>query len=255
MKIKARVVSRTRKNPNQFVTLDHVRVNDQDYSFRRIEMFTAIGSRLRQCRFKNARIGHASFGAGREMSEYVECNFDGIDIGHAGGHARFVKCSFRDVDIQEWLAQSLELIDCTFSGRLGWAAFCGRIPIEEDRRFLHRERNEFHGNDFSEMKLIEPDFRGGIDLTQQRLPAGPEYLYVADATSAVARLRSGLENWNPNPDVHRSALILADTFTMIVKGGQQQLFLQPGVYYRMSEKTFPREALDRVFGLLRNEAQ
>jgi hypothetical protein len=230
-------------------------MNGQEYSLRRIEKFTAIGSRLERCRFDNARIIDASFGAGREMSEYVECNFDGIDIGHAGGHARFVRCSFRDVVIGEWLAQSTELIDCTFSGRLGWAMFFGRIPIEEVRKFLHRERNEFRGNDFSDMKLFGVDFGGGIDLMQQRLPSGPEYLYVADAASAVARLQTRLEEWNSNPEARRAALIIADTFTKIVKGGQQQLFLQPGAYYRMSEKTFPREALDKVFGLLRNESQ
>ena len=250
MRTKARVTGRARKDPDQFVTLDHARVNGQDYSVRTIQKFTAIGSCLEQCCFKNARIRDASFGAGREMSEYVECNFDGMHFHHGRGHARFVKCSFRGVDIREWFGQGTELIDCTFSGRLGTAMFFGKIPIGEDRRFLHRERNEFRGNDFSEMKFFDVNFGGGIDLTQQRLPSGPEYLYVADAASAIARLQSGLERWNSNPEARRAALTIAGTFTKIVKAGQQQLFLQPEGWYRMSDKTFPRESLDKLFSLL-----
>jgi uncharacterized protein YjbI with pentapeptide repeats len=255
MKIKARVVGRTKIDPDQLLTLDHVRVSAQDYSSRTLVMFTAIGSRLEQCRFNNARIGDASFGAGREMSEYIECTFDGLHFDFGGGNARFVRCSFRDVYIREWLCQSTELIDCTFSGRINWAAFCGRIPIEGVRRDLHRERNEFHGNDFSNTQLIDPDFSGGIDLTKQRLPSGPEYLYIADAVSAVARLRAGLDNCNFSPEARRHALISAHIFDLVVGQGQKQLFLRPEAHYRLSEEISEREALDTVFALLRNESQ
>ena len=128
--------------------------------------------------------------------------------------------------------------------------FAAGFLIEETRRYLRRERNEFHDNDFSHAQMTEPDFRGGIDLTRQRLPSGPEYFYVADAASTIARLRSGIEKWNSSPEVRRAALIIADTLTRTVKEGQHQLFLRPEGYYRMSEDTFPREALDKVFGLL-----
>jgi hypothetical protein len=255
MKIKAKVVRRTRIDPDQSVRLDHVRVAARDYSSRSFAKFTAIGSRLEQCRFNNVRIGDASFGSGREMSEYVECNFDGLQFDHGGGHARFVRCSFRDVYIREWLAQSTELIDCTFSGRIDWAVFCGRIPIEKARTDLHREQNVFRGNDFSDTQLMEPDFRGGIDLTQQRLPSGPEYLYVADAASAITRVESGLKEWNCNAEVRRAALLIADTFTRIVKEGQQQLLLRPEGSFRMPGVTFPREALDKIFELLRGKVE
>ena len=129
MKIKVGVVGRTKIDPDQQVTLDHVRLSGQDYSFRSLRKFCAIGSRLQQCRFNNARISHASFGSGREMSEYVECTFDGVHFDHGGGNARFVGCSFLDVYFREWLGQSSELIDCTFSGRINWAVFCGKIPL------------------------------------------------------------------------------------------------------------------------------
>jgi len=254
MKIKARVVGRTKIDPNQFITLDHVQVSDQDYSNRNLAMFTAIGSRLKQCHFTEARIAHASFGAGREMSEYVDCSFDRIHVDYAGGHARFVRCSFRDVYIQKWLAQSTELIDCAFSGRIDWAVFCSRIPIERMRKDLRRERNEFRGNDFSNVRLVEPDFRDGIDLTEQRLPTGPEYLYVPDALSAVKRLRSALEDWDSSAETRRHAFIWLHIFEEIVKRGQKQLFLRPQSNYRLSEEAPEREALDKVFELLRGEA-
>jgi hypothetical protein len=252
VKIKAGVVGKTRIDPDQFVTLDHVQISGQDYSFWEIRKFTAIASRIKQCRFSNARIGDASFGSGRQVSEYVECNFDGINIDHVGGHARFVRCSFRDVYIQEWLGQSTELIDCTFSGRLGTAVFCGRIPIEGVRRDLHRDRNEFRGNDFSEMEFTGIDFRGGVDLTQQKLPAGPAYIYVADAARAVARLRTALEAWSTDPEVRSEALFTAHLFEEIVGQGQQQLFLRPDTYYRLSGKS-SREEFDKVFSILRAE--
>jgi hypothetical protein len=105
--------------------------------------------------------------------------------------------------------------------------------------------------DFSQTQFIQPDFRGGIDLTQQRLPPGPECLYVADAPSAIARLQSGLEGWKPNPEVRRVALIWADSLTRIVKKGQRQLLMRPEGDYLRSEDSIEREALDIVFGLYR----
>jgi hypothetical protein len=200
-------------------------------------------------------VGTARFGAGREISEYIECIFGGVHFDHGGGHARFVRCFFRDVHIREWLGQSTELVDCTFSGRIDWAVFCGKIPIEQVRRDLGRERNEFHGNDFSDVNLMTPDFRCGIDLMEQRLPSGPEYLFVPGAISALARVRAGIETWNRSGEAHRIARIWIHSCELIVKQGQKQLFMRPEVEYRLSEDTSNREALDRIFALLRMDSR
>jgi hypothetical protein len=240
-------------DPNEFMILDHVRLKGQDYSLRKLQKFTGIGARLEGCRFTNAIINDAGFGDGREMSEYVDCNFDGAHIDHMAGHARFVKCSFLNVRIEQWLGQTTELIDCTFSGRIGWAVFFGKIPIEEARRDLRRERNEFRGNDFSNLNLIEPDFRGGINLLDQRLPSGPEYFYVADAVSAFARLRNVLENWDTDAELRKKALSFIHPYELIVKGGQKQLLLRPDSFYGDSQ--VEREAADKIFAVLGTESE
>jgi len=254
MKIKAKVVGRINIDPDQLVTLDHVRRTGEDYSQRKIMKFTAIGSSLERCLFANAQIDDASFGSGREMSEYIECSFDGMRFSHGGGHARFVRCSFRNVNLRDWFARSTEMIDCVLGGRLHTAIFCGRIPVAEEREFLGREFNEFHGNDFSALKMVDVNFNKGIDLTQQQLPSDPRYIYVPDAPMAVTRVQAGLNIWDANPELRRSAQIIADGYKRIVDEGQQQLFEQLDTYYQYSKKTFPREAIDKVFALLRGES-
>jgi hypothetical protein len=112
-----------------------------------------------------------------------------------GGLSRFVRCSFRNVNIRNWLCFAVELIDCTFSGKLQQAVFNG-TPLAQKRALLGRDRNEFHGNDFSAADLIDVGFRTGIDLTRQRLPSGPEYLYLPNAREAVGRARSGIMRWD-----------------------------------------------------------
>jgi hypothetical protein len=193
----------------------------------------------------NAKIDGASFGEGRETSEYVECSFDGARIRFGpDGYARFVRCSFREVDLRDWFCFTVELVDCTFSGRLRKAFFNGTVP-EDDRATVGRERNEFHGNDFSAMTLIDVDFRSGIDLTQQRLPSGPDYLYVADAAEAVQRARASVIGWD-NLDLRQSAMTPVKILEEDVAAGQRQLFLRPADFSKLG-----KDPVDAVMGLLR----
>jgi len=249
MKFHARVVGRINIPKDSRIVLDHVRLCGEDYCGRKLMQFCTIGCHLEGCRFDKARIDCAQLGAGREMSEFIDCIFDGAHMNMGGGFSRFVRCSFRDVDLRGWRSR-VELIDCTFSGRLRQAIFSGTV-LEKDQALLGRERNEFHGNDFSAMDLIEVEFRKGIDLTQQRLPSGPQYLYLPDAAASLARTRSELVNWEGSPDARRVALRIVDNWLEeeVIKGGQRQLFLRPENYYGYS--ALPREAIDKVFSLLR----
>ena len=43
-----------------------------------------------------------------------------------------------------------------------------------------RTRNQIEGNDFSRADLHWTGFRGGVDLTRQRFPTGPEYMLLLD---------------------------------------------------------------------------
>ena len=40
-----------------------------------------------------------------------------------------------------------------------------------------------------------------FDLDQQRLPTGPDYLYVRDAAAAVERAQRGLADWKPGSEL------------------------------------------------------
>ncbi len=224
VQIHVRRVGRRRIRSDELLTVDHKKVRGADYSGRKLTSFTSLGSRFESCRFEDMRIEDAGLGAGMEMSGYTDCGFDRTRIDHATGHARFVRCSFRDVDIRYWIAASSEFVDCVFSGRVS-AGFRGTIPNAETRQYLRRERNEFHGNDFSEADLVECDFMGGIDLTQQRLPTGGDYLYLADGPTVLRRLHEEVEAWEEGP-VQRRAIAFVKSLEVFVGTGQQQLFLR-----------------------------
>jgi hypothetical protein len=252
LKVGARVVGRMNIPEHQRLVLDHVRLQEEDYSGREFFQFCTIGSRLERCCLKNVCIKNAQFGSGREMSEFIECSCDGasLDMG-PGGFARFIDCSFRNVNIRNWICFEVELVRCTFTGRIERAIFNGTVP-ERDRPFARRDRNEFHDNDFSGADLIDVGFRSGINLTRQRLPSGPEYLYLPNAAAAVERLRAALKDWASNEPSRQTALALLKGLEMKVQKGQQQLFLRESDNYRYS--TLSREAVAKVFSVLRSEA-
>lgn len=247
MDYQVKVVGKLRIDEKQRVVLDHHQLQGADFSGRKLMQFSSVGSRLEACRFVKTKIEDAAFGAGRETSEYIECVFDGARMCFGpGGYARFVRCSFCDVDLRDWFCFTVELIDCTFSGRLRRSFFNGTVP-EEKRRVVGRERNEFRGNDFSATTFIDVGFRSGIDLTQQQLPSGPDYLYLADAAVALQRARADVIGWD-DLDLRRRAMSLINTLEERVAAGQKQLFLRPADY-----TTPPRKAVDSVMTLLRGD--
>lgn len=245
MSFHARSAGTTNVDGNRRIALNHEHLRNADFSGRRLMQFSSVGSKLHSARFDNARIKSASFGAGREPSEYIECSFDGSHIRFGpGGYARFVRCSFRDVDLRDWFCFAVELIDCTFTGRMRRAFFNGTVP-EDKQANLHRQRNEFRGNDFFDMDLLDVAFRTGIDLTKQRLPSGPGYLFLADARSAVQRARSEVVGWQ-ELEVRQSAIEIIKMLADAVQGGQEQLLLRAETYSQ-----FPSKTVEAVFRVLR----
>lgn len=211
------------------IVLDHETLRGIDYSGRKLVQFSAAGVTLEACRFDKAKIEDASLGGGTDTSEYIDCSFDGARMRFGpGGFARFVRCSFRQVDIRDWYCFAVELIDCTFTGRLAHSFFNGTVP-EEARQITGRERNEFYGNDFAGASLLDVDFRSGIDLTRQKLPTGPEYIYIANADKAVQRARSEVIGWT-DLALRQQAMALLQVLARNVAGGQNQLLLRPANY-------------------------
>ena len=116
--------------------------------------------------------------------------------------------------------------------------------MRDARRELGRSRNEFRGNDFADMEFWDVGFRTGIDLTQQLLPSGPEYVYVPSAKSALQRARQAIEGWE-TPDIRERALVFIQTLELEASEGQRQLLLRfddfPGT---------ERDVVERVLRLL-----
>jgi hypothetical protein len=224
---------------------DHEHLTDRDFTGLRLTSFGAVGSGFERCNFAGLRVDNAAFGSGVEVSEYVDCSFDGAVVRRTtGGFARFVRCSFRDVDLREWDGEFVDMVGCVVTGKVRSGQFWGaplpgsgesRLrsyakglgePPESVRQLMTRTANEFHGNDFSGAELIGTYFRGGADLTRQRLPQGPDYLYLPDAAAtiaeAVARLDAGTET-SLQPRVRR---FLTGVLSRDVEQGQRQLLVR-----------------------------
>jgi len=96
------------------------------------------------------RVAGASLGVRGFPSWFVECSFDGSRIKLPGsGTARFERCTFRNVDLRSQVCVDTELVDCVISGKLRDVVFHGTLVDENLHRKLERERNEFHGSDFT----------------------------------------------------------------------------------------------------------
>jgi uncharacterized protein YjbI with pentapeptide repeats len=233
MDFSARRVGHVDLSDQDRVVLSGRRLVAADFSGRRIAHFSAEGCRFEQCRFDDSVIGHGSFGAGRAVSEYVGCSFNGSKIHMGpGGFARFVDCAFESVSIDHWFCHAVELVDCTFSGRIQKAVFHGRVRPQA-REIIGRTTNEFEGNDFSRAKLVDLSFRSGIDLSLQRLPVGPDYVHLEDARAAVQRARMAFNGWE-DPEAKRRAKGVLAVMEQDVLEGQEELLIRADDYPRAS---------------------
>ena len=206
-------------------------------------------SRLEKCRFEKMDIADACFGGGKRDSEYYDCSFDGSKLAAgAPGNARFVRCSFRNVLIRELYCHRVEFVDCIFSGRLVSGYFNGSVP-EDKAAQLGRSKNEFRGNDFSGMEFVDVGFRTGIDLTLQKLPAGPDYLYLPDGPGAVAKARRQVIEWK-DLDLRQNGMIVIQSLESELEGGQQQLFLST----KMPPPPRLKKAREVIYEMLRGGA-
>jgi hypothetical protein len=207
------------------VVLSRQRLTGADFGGGRLEQFSAQGCRLDRCRFDGAVIESASFGAGRSVSEYLGCSFDGATLRMGpGGYARFVDCTFVNTVIERWLCFAVDVVGCTFSGRLKEVVFNGSVPPHK-QDVVGRRTNQFEANDFSRAELADVAFRTGIDLTLQRLPAGDEYTYLADASAAVRRVRTAYDAWE-NPESRKQARGVLAVMEEDVAAGQRQLLIR-----------------------------
>lgn len=238
-------VRRTGRRPisdDENVVLSGQRLVGADFGGRHLQQFSAEGSTFEGCRFDSAVIDFASFGAGRSVSEYVGCSFDGSKLRMGpGGYARFISCTFEDAVIEHWFCFGVELVDCTFSGKLKKVVFNGEVPRDK-REVVNRRYNQFENNDFSRARLNDVSFRTGIVLTKQQLPTGDEYRFLQDAPAAVKQARVAFNAWNDPESKKRVRGILA-VMEEDVAAGQLQLLVRVDDYPRNSRPAI-RSLLD-----------
>ena len=248
----ARYGGRARIRESDVLVIEGEDLFDADFSGRRLEDLSVGDSRLTRCRFERMTVESVSFGTGLRPTVYTECSFDGSQIGGTGwGRARFVRCSFRGVRLRGLFGFDAEFVDCVFTGRAEHCVFNGAPNTDLDqvrdladrladvldpaelaalRRRIDeappdRTSNEFRGNDFSGMELIDVDFRDGIDLTAQRFPPGDDYAIVADPRAAIARARGEVRFWDEDAG-REFALAMMRHLAARVEHGQEQLYLR-----------------------------
>lgn len=210
------------------LTSDALVEKGEDWSGVKVERFGVNGGYFDSCVFDRLRVGRFSVGGLGLVSEFVNCSFDSANIAFGTcGPARFVNCSFRGARLKGFNFQFLDLVGCDFSGAVlrqcvFWGAPTARSAA--DNPGLARV-NVVEGNDFSSARLIDSDFRYGVDLTRQKLPSGPEYAYCADGAGALVRVRRVVESWRESaPRDYEEFMIWLKLWEKKVKDGQPQLF-------------------------------
>ena len=117
----------------------------------------------------------------------------------------------------------MELVDCTFSGKLTKVIINGTVP-PEDAIDLGRTRNEIRGNDFTRTKLSDVGFRTGVDLTLQKFADNGPHLIIWHAEEAVSTARKQINRWS-NLEERQSVMSTLGILETMVAEGQKQLFL------------------------------
>ncbi|WP_460938121.1 hypothetical protein [Phycicoccus ginsengisoli] len=113
-----------------------------------------------------------TFGWTNGPSLYRRCRFVGVRFKALGGFgmgaATFEDCVFDRCRFNGHFADTADLVDCRFLGRIDGCAWYGSGPESEGGR-----RNDIRGNDFTEAHITaNVGWRGGFDLGAQRWPQG-----------------------------------------------------------------------------------
>jgi hypothetical protein len=171
----------------RLLTIDRDSRSGETFSNLKLDGLTVTESSLHGCSFEDLRARSSYFGAGVRQSTFENCVFRRCTlIFGAVGNARLMGCRFESCRLENMIGTALELIQCTFQDTtIKGGVFHGKT----DDPALRRTRNEFRDNDVSGAELDNVDFRGGIDLTRQKLPTGEKYLFVGDTCQALSVVR------------------------------------------------------------------
>ena len=219
------------------VVFERARAREIDFSRRVFATFTAERSVFERCDFQSATIRYGPLGLGGTI--FRDCRFDRADLrGVDPGEARFEQCIFNDAKIAKWMTHCAEFVGCQFATRIVDSVF----SATPRNCSVRRRHNEFKGNDFSRAELIDTVFVGGIDLDEQKLPAGDEYVRIPDVPDRLDRARARVEEWE-DPEERRLAITEVETLERFADH-QNELFL------RREDADLPPGVAQRLWALL-----
>jgi uncharacterized protein YjbI with pentapeptide repeats len=185
------------------------------------------GCHLERCDFTGVRAdAFAPGGTGKGApSTYVECVFDGarLRLG-SSGYGRFEHCSFRNVDLRDWMWKGVDLVECIFTGSLRRTIMWG--STQDGSR-----TNEVRDNDFSGTRLIDFTFRGGVDVTAQRMPAGGPGLVIPDLRAILPAVRERVVRWS-DLDERRELWVYVQGLELDLDTGQRSYWFNPDDFGR-----------------------
>ena len=195
-----------------------------------LDGFSVIESTLTRCVFERVRARSASLGEGSRQSVFEECTFSHCKLVFgAVGNVRLVRCRFESCRLKNIFGTDLEMVECDFPNTvIKKGAFHGNVTDSAQFR-PRRSANEFRNNDFSGATMEDVDFRGGIDLHEQKLPTGADYVFIADTCKALDIARELQTSIEDNGERMRSNTLVSLLDFYSSHGQNTQLMrLDPG---------------------------
>jgi uncharacterized protein YjbI with pentapeptide repeats len=224
--------------------LQDERLVGHTFSGSRFSDIWISGCQLERCDFSAVRADGFTPGVSDSggPSTYLDCVFDGAQMRLGpSGYGRFERCSFRNVDLRDWMWKGVDLVECTFTGSLRRTIMWG--STQDGRR-----TNEVRDNDLSGARLIDFTFRGGVDVTAQRMPAGGAGVVIADLVAIFPAVRERVVRW-PDLDERRELWVYIQGLELDLDTGQRSYWFNPedfGRAQRPSAATFAHILRDNL---------
>jgi hypothetical protein len=207
----------------------------------KLDGFSVIESSLSRCVFEDIRARSTCFGEGLQQSVLEDCVFRRCHLVFGTvGNVRLVRCQFESCRLENVIGTKLELIECAFPDTtIKKGVFHGRVEASAQVR-PRRTLNEIRDNDFSQADLQDVDFRGGVDLTKQKLPTSDEYLFVRDTCKALEIVKD-LQSSIVEKDELKRSQMLAGLLDFYCSRGQRTQLLRVAFW-----GAFGRELISRL---------
>jgi uncharacterized protein YjbI with pentapeptide repeats len=181
------------------VALHRATLTAVDFRRARFDRFSIGGCLFDRCDFRGLTLDRKLSPLFRALprSVFRDCYFDGADMRRARlGQSRFERCTFDDARLDGSRAEAAEFVDCRFAGQMDGVTFHG-VPSGPEAKRLDppRRRNEFRGNDFRDVEMLDLVFVAGIDMDRQRFPEDDMHVTIEGFQRRLAKARAEVKQW------------------------------------------------------------